>query len=711
MINISPARWRIEKRTLAVFGLAALFLLVIGTISYRTIRELADSNAQIAQSHRVLERLFELNLDLDDVESAARNFVITGDTAYLTLFDSASAGFRDALSDVQSLVVLNWSQRQRIERIRPLFEHRLVQAQRMIRLRRSLGEAAAAKVFESGYGDEVVPEIRAGIKDMESAQNELLVDLDSRAQRSAARTIASLGVGSLMVVFVLAVAAFINHRDMSRLRKADQALRQSQTTFQDFLDYANDLIYSVSSEGKFLYVNRKWKETLDYHDDDLKRLSSLDIVHPDYREQARSIFDQLARGAVIDMFETVFMTRSGRSVLVSGNMNSRLENGRVVATRCIFRDVTDKRQSDEALQRSNDVLLRSVQELEQRTEEITRLSEMVDLLQSCRSVEEAYAVIARSVPKIIPAAPGALGIISSSRNLAEIVATWGNAGLGERVFAPEDCWALRRGRTHFVEGAQSVPVCPHLGNDRPDDYMCLPLIAQGEAIGLLHIQWQPNEAKERARISEAKKRLSATMGESIALALANLRLREVLSQQSIRDPLTGLFNRRYMEESLERELRRAVRSSRPLGVLMMDLDQFKRFNDSFGHDAGDKLLREFGAILRSGIRGGDISCRYGGEEFALILPEATLEATMVRAEQLRESTRNLSVNYHGQSLGVVTVSIGVAGFPEHGTSSEILLQAADKALYRAKAQGRDQVAVAGPKTAALQPHLVNPELR
>jgi diguanylate cyclase (GGDEF)-like protein len=178
------------------------------------------------------------------------------------------------------------------------------------------------------------------------------------------------------------------------------------------------------------------------------------------------------------------------------------------------------------------------------------------------------------------------------------------------------------------------------------------------------------------------------------LALASIKLHEGLRQQTIRDPLTSLFNRRYMQESLDREVRRAVRSKRPLGIVMLDIDHFKNFNDSFGHHAGDLMLREFGKLLTIHVRGEDIICRYGGEEFVLILPEASLEATRLRAEELRKAASLLKLESQGQYLGGVTISIGVAGFPDHGESAESIMRAVDQALYRAKAEGRDRVVVA-----------------
>jgi len=191
---------------------------------------------------------------------------------------------------------------------------------------------------------------------------------------------------------------------------------------------------------------------------------------------------------------------------------------------------------------------------------------------------------------------------------------------------------------------------------------------------------------------EALSRQAAAVGERISLALANLRLREVLRGQSLRDPLTGLFNRRYMEESLERELRRAVRNNQSLALLMLDLDHFKRFNDTFGHQAGDTLLRAMGDFLIQRTRGQDAACRYGGEEFALILSGASAEAACRRAELLREDLKHLTVQQAGQVLGSVTLSIGISTFPGHATTEE-LLHAADQALYRAKSEGRDRVIV------------------
>jgi diguanylate cyclase (GGDEF)-like protein len=223
------------------------------------------------------------------------------------------------------------------------------------------------------------------------------------------------------------------------------------------------------------------------------------------------------------------------------------------------------------------------------------------------------------------------------------------------------------------------------------------MMAHGEALGLLYLDTRfDGESDAAAAPGESfssEERLARTLAEQSALALANLRMRDVLKVQSIRDPLTGLFNRRYMEESLDRELRRTIRKGSSLGILMIDVDHFKSLNDTFGHEAGDVVLRSLGVLLKAHFRGEDIVCRYGGEEFTVILPEASQEIAQQRSSALCEATKQMLVQHRGQPLRAISLSIGIAIFGEHGTTAEALIRAADSALYMAKARGRDQVVV------------------
>ena len=340
---------------------------------------------------------------------------------------------------------------------------------------------------------------------------------------------------------------------------------------------------------------------------------------------------------------------------------------------------------------------RLLEDMNKLSRETSMLGELGDLLQSCLSPNEAHRLIVEHSQLLFPGSSGAVCVTASSRDVVEAVARWGDPALAEKSFAPGDCWALRRGRMHSLSHENPSLNCAHLGKARPAYAICVPMMAHGEALGVLYIDSGRDE-KAVAKIPTAEEmesqlRLARVFAEHVALALANLNLREVLRAQSIRDPLTGLYNRRYMEESLERELRRAMRRKSTLGVMMIDVDHFKRFNDSFGHDAGDALLRELARIFKGHFRGEDIVCRYGGEEFTVILPDADLEATQARAEVLRETAKNLIAQYRGQALDRVTLSVGVSAFPVKGTTADLLLRAADVALYRAKEEGRDRVGV------------------
>jgi len=333
---------------------------------------------------------------------------------------------------------------------------------------------------------------------------------------------------------------------------------------------------------------------------------------------------------------------------------------------------------------------RMVRELTRRSNRATNLAMMAELLQSCSSVKDAFSVVAGMAPKVFPELRGAVYLFDTSRERLEVAAAWTDCRPPANGFEPQDCWALRTGHMHVVAAGDHSAECAHAAPSECS-YVCLPLLAHGEAIGMLHFQMI-----ETGELPQAILLIANMFAEQVGLSVANIRLREALRNQSVRDPLTGLYNRRYLEEMLTRETRRAVRAEQGLGVLMLDLDHFKQFNDTYGHDAGDTVLRETAAFLLQSVRSEDIVCRFGGEEFIAILPVADLKVTQARAERIRSRLRELKVLHQGEPVGMVTVSIGVAELPQHGTSPKELIDAADAALYRAKNAGRDRVVIADP---------------
>jgi diguanylate cyclase (GGDEF)-like protein len=238
------------------------------------------------------------------------------------------------------------------------------------------------------------------------------------------------------------------------------------------------------------------------------------------------------------------------------------------------------------------------------------------------------------------------------------------------------------------------------------NYLCVPLIAQGETLGVLYIEDRASLVASSPEAMQFERttlqRRASAVAERVSLALANLKLRELLRNQSIRDPLTGLFNRRYLEESLNRELHRANRTRRSVSLVMLDLDHFKHFNDTFGHQVGDILLKEVANVIKGRVRAGDLACRFGGEEFSLIIAEIDTAGTYRCVDNIRDAIKHLSLHHRGQTLGTITVSAGIATYPAHGESAEDLVRAADEALYRAKKAGRDCIVVYEPSERAVK---------
>ena len=337
----------------------------------------------------------------------------------------------------------------------------------------------------------------------------------------------------------------------------------------------------------------------------------------------------------------------------------------------------------------NSVLKLQAKELSQRNLEIALISRMNDFLQTSANEVEAYAVITEAVMKLFPDDSGAVFVLNASRDMLETTLAWGAIQAPHLVFPPVDCWAQRRGQSHGVLGHEQR--CAHVIADG-HMYVCLPLLAQGETLGILHLvdgMARNDEADEPRMVEKCK--LAKILADNIGLGITNLKLRETLRNLSIRDPLTGLFNRRYMEEALAQEQHRAQRNKDQVAVIMIDIDHFKAFNDTFGHDGGDAVLRSLGAFLQKQVRGSDIACRYGGEEFVLILSPATEEGARQRAQTIREGAAQLRVNHANRELTGITLSLGMAMFPEHASETVTILKAADLALYAAKAAGRDRV--------------------
>ncbi|MGG5823012.1 GGDEF domain-containing protein [Falsiroseomonas sp. HW251] len=334
--------------------------------------------------------------------------------------------------------------------------------------------------------------------------------------------------------------------------------------------------------------------------------------------------------------------------------------------------------------------------MDRRGQDVATLFRMGELLQSSVTPDDIRRIVSHTAEELLPDLSGAFYVFNNSRDRLDILGLWGHARLPPDLpehLAPSDCWALKRGRLHGRAIGDTLR-CDHAG-DAASLALCVPMQARGEVYGLL--QFYDDGA---GRLPAETVELAQALADGVSLALANLALREKLRNQALRDELTGLYNRRFLEETLARLVAHAERRGAPVSVLMLDLDHFKQVNDRHGHAVGDAVLREVGALLTARLRRMDIACRYGGEELIVLLPDCPATDALARANDICAAVRALRERAES-ILPAVTVSIGVATWPEHGEQVGKVIEAADAALYAAKRAGRDRAVPAEAAAPAL----------
>jgi diguanylate cyclase (GGDEF)-like protein/PAS domain S-box-containing protein len=503
---------------------------------------------------------------------------------------------------------------------------------------------------------------------------------------------------ALLMLVLSAVGLIVGSEVSERHRLALDV--NKQTNFLDSLIQNSPLgIVVFDRQGSVELANLAFERLFQY---DPRKLTSIDIasmgIPDDEGTDSVQLLPQIFAGNALHRIVRQ-RRKDGRILDLALHGVPLLLGDEVRGAYLIYEDISQQIKANEEQREHAESLGRVVRELELRTKQMTALNEMGSLLECSATVKEACAVVADSVQRLFPDAPsGGLYLFKSSRDLIEAAVRWGKKDALAPTFPPDACWSLRRGQPHWSGHPGNGITCQHLSESTASEYLCLPMIAHGNTVGVLHLEFQserdPGYDSRAESFRDSQQRLAISAASQIALSLASLQLRETLREQAIRDPLTRLFNRRFLEESLERELQLAGRKKHSVAVLFLDLDHFKRFNDSFGHDAGDMVLQSLADLFRSFFRTTDICCRYGGEEFAIILPESSSRDAALRADALRSEVKSLRLQYKKETLGQLTLSVGVAAFPEHGSTSRDLLKIADQCLYESKARGRDVVTVA-----------------
>ena len=470
------------------------------------------------------------------------------------------------------------------------------------------------------------------------------------------------------------------------------AITLEEINFQTLAEDAPVTLWLTDIHGNIIFTNNQYKNFIGR--EKVERLGGkawFNALHPDDRDYCLTVFK--------DAFETYKpFTMEYRLRRRDGEYRHFIDHGepyidghgRFSGFVGSSTDITEQKLSEDELKKSH-------QELTQYNYEMNLINQLNSYLQVCRSVDETYPIVSYYAEQIFPDCTGALYLFNDKKTLVESMTTWGITDeiKSAPVIAPDDCWSLRQGKEHTTLDNDGRLRCKHVG-DGISTYICEPIIAQGEMLGILHIEFNAAKHKvgeEKTYYVESRKRLVKITADNLALSLVSLKLKEALQSQSVRDPLTYLFNRRFMEESLEREIHRCARAQHGLGLILSDIDHFKKFNDEYGHDAGDLVLVEYANLLKAHFRSSDVICRYGGEEFIIILPDIDKDNLIKRAELLCHEISSLELLYQNKPLPPITASFGVAYLHNTLIEKADIIKAADIALYEAKNNGRDQVVV------------------
>jgi diguanylate cyclase (GGDEF)-like protein/PAS domain S-box-containing protein len=481
-------------------------------------------------------------------------------------------------------------------------------------------------------------------------------------------------------------------------RQIEDRLRNSEEKYRLLMDAVPDPVIVFDRRGHVTYLNSVFTRVFGWTLEEV-RGSALDFIPQESRTESLEALERMRRGDVAIALETRRSTKSGQTLEIQGSISQFKDSkGRFAGSIVLLRDVTDIKTTEKALRESNRRLAGAVREQKTRTRELSLLNSMNELLQACHSETDTYRVMTGICRQLFAQDAGFLTMRDTASNIFASVSTWGDKALKHIHYDEDGCWALRLGKSHAVEDPENGLSCSHPIGEDTRSYLCLPITSAGGAIGVLHVLFKklPGEVsdKEAKRHQASKMIILNTMMEQYALSLQNIRLHNTLKNQSIRDPLTGLFNRRYLDESMQREMFRCKRHDASTGIIMIDVDRFKVYNDTYGHEVGDVLLRELACFLKMHTRDEDILCRYGGEEFILLMPDSDTANARKRGEKLCTLVRNtLRINHQGITYQL-TISLGVSAFPESGHTIEAAQKAADTALNDAKRQGRDRVVVA-----------------
>jgi len=675
-----------------LFGLALFIYILISLLSYKEVSTLIKTNKWVVHTYEVIDTLNNSLYAFSQLESDQRAFLVTNDKRFLDESKESMAMLETSMEKLIQLTQDNPLQKSRIHIFQKLIQRRLEILQEVILLKHNNQLNTSKGITAFSLGNEASMEVKLSAQEIKSVEMVLLKERDSVLQDQTAISRTLVLLGSIAGLGLLIFSFTLVHIELTNRKNIEYKDKKNRSFLRQIIESTSDMIAAIDNSQQFKIFNES------YHNAFKRLFGKSLVIDMDIAKLEEGIPED--KTALFKIWKESLKPENPVQIMAFEHDNNKtfyelgsydIQDGHSVrGTVHCMRDISARIQEQNKLQESHKKQAEGIQELQTKNEQITLMVEMSDIMLAANSQEELSAIMSKYAQRLLDFASGYLFMMHPSKNCLEQVGAWGKPKVQEKLLTPEQCWAIRLGRMHLTTHDKRELLCNHISwqeNDKACGFMCLPLMAQNDIYGMLYIEFT-----DKASIDNADKKLLITaFAELTALAMANVRLRENLRYQSIRDPLTGLYNRRYLEDALTRQIHQSRRAQTEFAVIMLDLDHFKKINDTFGHDAGDLALKEMAEVMKLSIRAGDIAARFGGEEFLIIFHDINLKEARAKAEQLKIAIAKMNVRYGTQNIGPLTVSMGIAMYPQDSKEMDGLIEYADKSLYQAKETGRNRI--------------------
>ncbi|PJD96360.1 MAG: hypothetical protein CK426_04940 [Legionella sp.] len=680
-----------------------LFIIQIGVrfIAYSETQNLVGSFKWATHTNEVLYAIHDLWLNEIEIENEVHDYLLMRNINDMKKAKEKMQLIKGKLDRLQLLVADNRQQSNNVKLMIPLF---LNQQQQFIEFMDANNNENLQLVIKSLRQSSFASALVSIMQSMISNERSLL---EERKQTVYKRNLISnvyftitITLNALFLILFL----IIFNLQYSKAISYNRRIRTTESRLKGIIQGTTDLIAAIDTDYRLIVMNQAFEQQyLSRYGKPVAlgdNIKEYILALPNSQQILLDYLNKALQGEVFQAVHNVVVDSQKKHYEITFNPIYDKEQ-KLIGVVLISRDITEHLQLENNMQEANKNLAIAIQKMKEKNLYISSLNLLGSTLQSCLTIEEMYAPIATYAPKILLDTAGIVYITHPSRNYMDLGVSWNSPQLQEKIISPEHCWALRRGQLHVFYNRESSVSCDHLkGVVNPPASICIPLQAQNDIVGLMYIEFITVANQTEKEFNEVVKEYSLlvhSFAEAIALSLSNIRLRDTLHRRSIRDSLTGMYNRSYLDESLDREIYRARRQHANMAVVMVDIDYFKKINDSFGHEAGDMVLIKIANIILSNLRQSDIACRYGGDEILLLLFEINTEEVVKRINELRELISKTEFLHHGKLLGKITASFGIACLSEYGSVPKDLIREADEALYLSKKNGRNLVTLAQAK--------------